>query len=166
MSLFEELKRRNVTRVALLYTVASWLILQVADLLFEALELPTSWMRLVIALLLLGFPLALIFSWLFEVTPEGIRRESDIDRDRPASPDAVRKTNYLIIGLLAVAITVLLADRFFPDKLSAPLEQGASMKGDAKFETTDKTNDENPSIAVLPFENFSDDKKDEYFSDR
>jgi TolB-like protein/tetratricopeptide (TPR) repeat protein len=165
MSLFEELKRRNVTRVALLYTVASWLILQVADLLFEALELPTSWMRLVIALLLLGFPLALIFSWLFEVTPEGIRRESDIDRDRPASPDAVRKTNYLIIGLLAVAITVLLADRFFPDKLSAPLEQGASMKGDAKFETTDKTNDENPSIAVLPFENFSDDKKDEYFSD-
>ncbi|HMB59287.1 MAG TPA: hypothetical protein VKN35_05190, partial [Xanthomonadales bacterium] len=72
MSFFEELKRRNVVRMAVLYTVASWLILQIADVLFENLDVPAWAFRLVLGLLALGFPLALIFSWVFEITPEGI----------------------------------------------------------------------------------------------
>ena len=76
MSLFAELKRRNVVRMAMLYVVASWILLQVADVLFEALELPSAWDRLVLALVILGFPIALIFSWVFEMTPEGLKRES------------------------------------------------------------------------------------------
>ncbi|UCC15298.1 MAG: adenylyl cyclase, partial [Gammaproteobacteria bacterium] len=80
MSFFEELKRRNVVKVGVLYIVASWLILQVGDVLFDALDLPSTWLRLVLALLILGFPLALIFSWVYELTPEGIKREKDIDR--------------------------------------------------------------------------------------
>ena len=90
MSLFAELKRRNVFKVAFLYTVAAWLTLQVADLLFEALELPASWLRLVLALLILGFPFAVIFSWVFEMTPEGLKREKDIDRSRSITADTVR----------------------------------------------------------------------------
>ncbi len=72
MSFYEELKRRNVVKAAALYVVASWLILQIADVLFDAMELPSTWVRLVLAILLLGFPLALIFSWVFEITPEGL----------------------------------------------------------------------------------------------
>ena len=64
MSFFEELKRRNVIKMAMLYTVASWVILQIADTLFDAMDLPSAWLRLVLALLILGFPLALKFSWI------------------------------------------------------------------------------------------------------
>ncbi len=69
MSFYEELKRRNVIKAAVLYVVASWLILQVADVLFDALELPSMWVRLVLAILILGFPLTLIVSWVYEMTP-------------------------------------------------------------------------------------------------
>ena len=80
MSLFEELKRRNVIRMAVLYGIASWLILQIADVLFDQLGVPGWAFRLVLGLLALGFPFALIFSWVFELTPEGIKREREIDR--------------------------------------------------------------------------------------
>ena len=69
MSLFDELKRRNVFRVAVFYAVASWFVLQVADLLFDAMDLPSSWMRFILALLILGFPIALIVSWVYELNP-------------------------------------------------------------------------------------------------
>jgi hypothetical protein len=91
MSLYEELKRRNVVKAAVLYVVASWLILQVADILFAALELPSTWVRLVLAILILGFPLALIFSWVYEVTPEGLKREKDVDRSQSIASDTGRK---------------------------------------------------------------------------
>ena len=86
MSFFEELKRRNVIRMAMLYLVASWVILQVADVLFDALELPSAWARGVLAVLILGFPVALVISWVYEVTPEGIKREKDVDRSQSITP--------------------------------------------------------------------------------
>ncbi|MEJ2513593.1 MAG: hypothetical protein P8102_00020 [Gammaproteobacteria bacterium] len=80
MSLFAELKRRNVIRVGVLYVVAAWLILQVADVLFGVLGLPDWSLRLVFAMLALGLPLVLIFSWIYELTPEGIKRDNLVDR--------------------------------------------------------------------------------------
>ncbi len=68
MSVYEELKRRNVVKAAVLYIVSSWLILQVADVLFDALELPSTWLRLVLAILILGLPLTLVFSWVYEMS--------------------------------------------------------------------------------------------------
>ena len=82
MSLISELKRRNVMRVALLYLVAGWVILQVAELLAGVLKLPDWTSRLVLVLLALGFPLALIFSWAYELTPEGLKREHEVDRNQ------------------------------------------------------------------------------------
>ena len=80
MSLISELKRRNVFRVALLYLVAGWVILQVAELLTGVLRLPDWTSRLVLSLLILGLPIALIFSWVYELTPEGLKREHEVDR--------------------------------------------------------------------------------------
>ena len=85
MSLFEELKRRNVFRVGIAYAVAAWLILQLTEVLTELLELDTDIGKIVILLLVVGFVPALIFAWAFELTPEGIKREKEVDRSRSAS---------------------------------------------------------------------------------
>src|SRR5688572_16562927 len=91
MSLISELKRRNVFRVALLYLVAGWVILQVAQLLFDVLKLPDWTSRLVLGLLALGFPLALIFSWVYELTPEGLKREHEVERNASITAETARK---------------------------------------------------------------------------
>ncbi len=107
MSFYEELKRRNVVKAAVLYVVASWLILQIADVLVDAMDLPSTWVRLVLAILILGFPLTLIFSWVFEITPEGLQREKDVDRSQSITSDTGRKVNILIIVMLALAIAAV-----------------------------------------------------------
>ena len=111
MSLLEELKRRNVVRMAVLYVVASWLILQVADVLFDHLAVPAWAFSLVLAFLTLGFPFALIFSWVFEITPEGLKRERDVDREQSITPQTGHKMNIAIILLLVLAIGGLIANR-------------------------------------------------------
>lgn len=153
MSMLEELKRRNVIRVAALYLVASWLLLQVGDILFDAFELPSWSMRLLVAILILGFPLVLLFSWIFELTPDGLRREADIDRstDRPGTG---QKINILIIALLVLTIGIVLVDRVIP-------EQPSIDDGVAETPITDPER----SIAVLPFVNLSDDPANIYFSE-
>jgi hypothetical protein len=85
MSLFNELKRRNVFRVGIAYTVASWLLIQVTDIVFPRIGLPDSAVTLVIALLAIGFIPALIFAWAFEMTPDGIKKEADVDRTQSAT---------------------------------------------------------------------------------
>jgi len=80
MSIFIELKRRNVFRVALLYMVAVWLVLQIVDILFEQLGIPAWVFRFIFALLIICFPLVLVYSWIFEVTPEGIKREQQVEK--------------------------------------------------------------------------------------
>ena len=93
MSLVQELKRRNVIRVGVLYLVAAWLLLQLTDVLSSLLPVPESAGPLVILLLALGFFPVLIFAWVYEMTPEGLKREVDIDRSQSVSPDTGTKIN-------------------------------------------------------------------------
>jgi len=162
MSLFEELKRRNVVRMAVLYTVASWLFLQIADVLFDQLEAPAWAFRLVLGLLALGFPFALIFSWVFELTPEGLKRERDVDRNQSITQETGRKLNITIIVLLVLAIGGLIADRLIPKNASTPGTAG--MKAGNSISESAAAG-EDLSIAVLPFVNMSGDPDNEYFSD-
>lgn len=141
----------------MLYTVASWLILQVADVVFGALELPLVWVRLVLAILILGFPLVMIVSWVYEMTPEGLQRESDVDRSQPVTQATGRRINILIAVLLVLAITVVAMDRLIP-KTASVLDSSATYE---KKET--KSPDR--SIAVLPFVNRSSLDDDVFFVD-
>lgn len=145
MSFFEELKRRNVVRMAVLYGIASWLILQVADVLFDALELPPSWVRLVLAVLILGFPLTLIVSWVYEMTPEGLKREEEVDRSQSVTQATGRRINILIVVLLVSAIAAAAVDRLMPEvkRDAAPLDR---------------------SVAILPFTNLNGDDANTAFT--
>ncbi len=177
MSFLEELKRRNVVKVGVLYIVASWLILQVADVLFDALDLPSAWIRLIVAILILGFPLALIFAWVFEMTPEGIKRERDIDRSQSITPQTGRKINTLIIVLLVLAIATVVVDRLIPetaqqtaqeiapsDDRSAVIVEGDTQAAAEPSVEPEAASDEK-SVAVLPFANRSANEADVYFVD-
>ena len=104
MSFFEELKRRNVVRVGIAYAVAAWLLIQVTDIVFPRIGLPDSAVTLVIALLAIGFVPALIFAWAFEMTPEGIKREAEIDRAESITPQTGKKLDRMIIAGLVLII--------------------------------------------------------------
>ncbi|HSP45954.1 MAG TPA: hypothetical protein VLO30_08175, partial [Chthoniobacterales bacterium] len=135
---FEEIKRRKVYRVAVAYAVVAGGAIQLASAVFPAWELPSWTLRLVIVLLLIGFPISLILAWALEVTPEGIRATPTA----PASPR--RRRN--VVALVAIGVIVSAAAGFFL------LPRASARKMDK-------------SIAVLPFENFSDDKENAFFAD-
>ena len=120
MSFIGELKRRNVIRVALLYFVAAWLLLQLTDVLSSLLPVPEWTGSLVFLLLLIGLPPALIFAWVYEMTPEGIKREKDIDRDTSITPQTGKKINFVIVALLVLAIGGMVVDRLLPEKPALP----------------------------------------------
>jgi adenylate cyclase len=167
-SIFTELKRRNVIRVALLYGLAAWIILQVAGLLFGLLELPNWAGKLVLGLLLLGFPLVLLFSWIYELTPDGIRRESQIDRSEAAAGPGVRKLNIAIVALLVLTIAIVAIDRLLPDTASVLAAKTAADSASIPPATASRaasTAAAGPSIAVLPFVDMSASRDNEYFSD-
>ena len=98
MSFLAELKRRNVTRVAAFYLVAAWVVLQVAEVVFDVIEVPGEWLRFILALLIIGFPVALIFSWVYEMTPDGLKREKDVDRSQSITPETGRRINVAIVS--------------------------------------------------------------------
>jgi TolB-like protein len=156
MSLFEELKRRNVIRIAILYVVSSWVLLQLADVLSSLLNLPEFAGSIVVMLLLLGFFPALIFAWVYEMTPEGLKREVDVDRSQSVTPETGKKINTVIIVLLVIAIGGLIADRLIPE---------TSVEEDVVVAESVETPVEDLSIAVLPFADLSPDGDQEYFSD-
>jgi TolB-like protein/Tfp pilus assembly protein PilF len=152
---FAELKRRNVYKVAVAYAVASWSLIQIATQVFPFFEIPNWAVRLVVLLLIAGFPVALVFSWAFEITPEGIKRESEIEADKSLT----RHTGRKIVGI--TIIVALLATGLMVFQLIRPKGATTSVsKAELAVATTS-----NKSIAVLPFENLSDDKNAAYFAD-
>ena len=162
MSFFEELKRRNVVRVGIAYGVASWVILQVADLVLDNVEAPGWVMDVFMLVVALGFLASVVIAWAYEITPEGIKKESDVDRSKSISGKTGKKLDRVIILFLAFAVTVLLFERSMtPQALPEP--QPASVTETQNIETPEIAAE--PSIAVLPFVNMSNDADQEYFSD-
>jgi TolB-like protein len=141
-----ELKRRNVLRVAAFYAAAGWLLVQIATQVLPVFDVPTWAMRVVVVAVVLGFPFALVFSWFYELTPEGLKRENEVDRSQSMTRNAGRKLDRWIIGVLAAAVVALLANQFVPRK---GLDDTALGK----------------AIAVLPLVNDTGDPSNEYFSD-
>jgi len=144
---FAELKRRNVYKVAIAYAVVAWLLMQVASQIFPFFEIPNWAVRLVVLLLIIGFPVAMILAWAFELTPEGIKRAEDVDLNKSLTRKTGRKLDFFIIAVLLLVIAILVFQRFHP-KIS-PTVSSALEK----------------SIAVLPFDNLSRDPDNAYFSD-
>jgi len=145
--LFQELSRRNVFRVAIAYLAVAWVIMQLADIVLDNIAAPEWLMKALMFFIVVGFPVALLFAWAYEMTPEGIKRERDVDRSTSITSKTGRKLDFIIIGVLGIAVIFLLVDRFALDK--APLEA----------KVTDK------SVAVLPFVAMSSGPDDEYFAD-
>lgn len=164
MSLFKELKRRNVFRVGIAYVVVAWLVAQVVDLVLESFGAPSWVMKSLLVILAAGLPLAIVFAWAFEMTPEGIKREREVDRSQSITSTTGRKLDRMIIGIMAVVIAFLVLDRFV---LTNESEEPVSESGSANFavETDTAPAETGPSVAVLPFVNMSGDADNEYFSD-
>jgi len=141
MGMISELKRRNVLRMAVLYAVAAWLIVQVAGVLIDLANLPDKIGPIVLGLLTIGFPIALILSWFYEITPGGISLESDVDHSKSITNLSGRRFDFIVISLLCAAVILFAYDKWWTSGLT------------------------NKSIAVLAFENMSGDPEQEYFSD-
>jgi len=162
MSLFNELKRRNVFRVGVAYVVIAWVLLQMVDFALDLISAPNWVMQVFFLVAVVILPVVLIFSWVFEMTPEGIKRESEIDRNQSVTQNTGRKLDRTIIIFLALAVLLLLADRFI-SKEHSPQLPAITAEVDDGGDTT--TANEVKSIAVLPFVNMSSDPEQEFFSD-
>ncbi len=159
----QELKRRNVIRVAIFYAVASWLVLQVADVLFGLIGVPDWSLRLVGGILLLGFPFALVLAWAFELTPEGLKREKDVEREKSITPHTGRKLDIAILAMLALTVAFVAWDRLTRVPGEPPVPEASAPPAAVPSEASGPAED--LSIAVLPFVNMSGDADNEYFSD-
>ena len=148
---FEELRYRNVFRVAVAYVVVSWLVAQVADLVVDAFNLPDSYLQMIIILLVLGLPVAVVFAWAFELTPEGLKKAKDLPPDAPKDPRSGKFLNRATIVLLIVAVAWLGWDKLQQPDMADTVASPAAV--------TDK------SIAVLPFADFSPDADHAWFAD-
>jgi TolB-like protein len=163
MSLFGELKRRNVFRVAIAYLAASWLLIEVAETIFPLFGFGDTPARLVVILLVIGFPLFLVFSWLYELTPEGLKLEKDVDRTGPASRAGTTRLDRVIMVLLVLAVGYFSVDKFViePRRVAEIVEETAQQARSAAL--VESYGEQ--SIAVLPFVNLSADPEQEYFAD-
>jgi len=167
MSFFAELKRRNVFRVGIAYAVGAWLVAQVSELAADSFGAPEWFMQMLLIVLALGLPVALILAWALELTPEGIKREKDVDRSQSITPQTGQKLNNMILLLMALAIGYLLFDKLSGQPGSEPFSQNGSEQTsdpEEKRALTPATPTINrQSIAVLPFENRSNLEEDEFF---
>src|ERR1041385_4335529 len=151
MNFLAELKRRNVYRVAVAYAVVAWLLIQAASIFFPAFDAPPWVMKIFIIVIIFGFPVALIFSWAFEITPEGIKLESEIDPNKSIA----RRTGRKIVAV-TIALAVVAAGLFVYQLVRSKSSNAASAPSPIIA---------NKSIAILPFDNLSDDKSNAYFTE-
>jgi hypothetical protein len=143
---FAELKRRNVYKAAIAYAVVAWLLMQVASQIFPFFDIPNWAVRLVVLLLIIGFPVALILAWAFELTPEGIKRTEFAD-ELPKKSARSHAWIYVIVIAGTISVSLFFLGRYTSSKQSGNVELPAK------------------SIAVLPFVNMSSDRENEYFVD-
>jgi adenylate cyclase len=168
MSFFTELRRRNVIRMAGLYLVGAWLLIQVAETVLPAFDVPGWVLRAIILLLALGLVPALVFSWLYELTPEGLKRDHDVDPDRSITVQTAHRLDRLTLVALALVVLLIVVDRWLPnadvarrDAAAAPTTQPTVVIAAAEVAAAPGER----SVAVLPFVNMSNDPEQEYFSD-
>jgi TolB-like protein len=176
VSLFEELKRRNVIRVGIAYVVTAWLILQLADIVLDNTPAPEWVMQFVMLMLAIGLPVALLFAWAFEMTPEGLKKEKDVDRSQSITHTTGRRLDFVIIAILVLALGYFAWDKFVSPPVTAepstanlqPDEDSPSntvIPANAGISTKPSQEPPEKSIAVLPFVNLSSDPEQEFFSD-
>jgi TolB-like protein len=159
MPFIAELKRRNVFRVGVAYAIVAWLLIEVASVILPTFKTPEWVMQAFTTLVILGFPLTLVMAWAFELTPEGIKRDSDVDPDESITHNTGRKLDFAIIGLLAVALIFVVVDNYVLEAESEPVKVAAEETPEAEPIEREK------SIAVLPFDNISPNPEDAYFAD-
>src|SRR5207249_5571286 len=143
---FAELKRRNVYKVAVAYAVVGWLLVQVTTQVFPVFEIPNWALRLIVLAIIIGFPIALVIAWAFELTPEGLKRTEDVDL--AVAAQLPRHRVWIFVVIIAGAMSLGL---FFLGRITAPSKQSGVNEVSSK------------SIAVLPFENLSSDKENAYY---
>ncbi len=166
MSLFNELKRRNVFKVSIAYIVMAWLVLQVADVILNNIAAPDWVFRVIMLLLGIGFLLALILAWAFEMTPQGLKRESEVDRSESITPQTSKKLNNVILAVMALALGYFAYDKFVLSMGNDAAQVGDTAKVESELPDPQAASTKpDKSIAVLPFVNMSADPEQEYFSD-
>jgi len=166
MNFFAELKRRNVIRMAGLYLVGAWLLTQVSSTVLPMFDAPAWLPRSIVVLLAIGFVPALIFAWVFELTPQGLKRDEEVKPEESIAPQTARRMDRLIIAMLALALAYFGFDKF----VLAPRRDAALVVATTQAVTATTAAAAAPavdahSIAVLPFVNMSGDAANEYFSD-
>lgn len=161
MSLFNELKRRNVFRVAAAYVVISWLLIQVIGLAADSFSAPEWVMKMIIVVLLIGFIPTLFFSWAFELTPEGLKKESEIATEQSITNHTAKKLDVITLVAVMLIFGLLFVDRYFPHQDKPLISPTASSSISSNQQT--KNENRERSIAVLPFIALSSNLNDQYF---
>ena len=155
----EELRYRNVFRVAIAYIIAGWLIAQATDLAADAFDAPDWVMKMLIVVLLIGLPIALFLAWAYELTPEGVKKAKDLPEDVPKDPRSKSRLNRATLIALVIAVAWLGWDKLQRPAAEPAAETTAGTSAEVAAEASDK------SIAVLPFVNMSSDEEQAWFSD-
>jgi len=167
LSLFNELKRRNVLRVGAAYVVVAWLLIQVAETLFPLFGFDDTPARIVVIVLAIGLIPTLVFSWAFELTPEGLKKESEVERTQSIAPNTGKKLDHVIMIVLVFALAYFAFDKFVLDpQRNVDIAKSAAKAGEERAREDARLGMFNEkSLAVLPFANRSEKKEDEYFTD-
>jgi len=174
MSFWEELRRRNVVRVGAAYLIVAWLVAQIVSVINEPLGLPGWFAPTVLVFLAIAFPVVLVVAWAFELTPEGVRRTADVSRDDSITHVTGQRLNYIVTGLLAVAVAFMAVDNYLLDGSDTPLASPAARTSSGPTDDEGVATAAGPteparatsvlpnSVAVLPLDNLSPDPNNAY----
>ena len=167
MLLFDELKRRNVLRVGAAYVVTAWLLIQVSETIFPLFGFGDGPARLVVIVLAIGFIPALIFAWVFQLTPQGLKRDGDVDRSLPNAAPTGKKLDRMIMVVLALALGYFSFDKFVlsPERETKIIEQALKAGAEQALEESRLDEQGEKSIAVLPFTTRSKQEETTFFAD-